>query len=87
MPNIVPSSELRNRYNEISEFCHQHEEPIFITKNGQGDLAVMSMETFEKMSGKLELYQLLEAGFLDIRNHNTLSCEEAFALAESRLDK
>ena len=48
MPSIRPSSDLRNKYNEISEFCHKYSEPVFITKNGQGDLAVMSIETFER---------------------------------------
>ena len=49
MPNIRPSSDLRNKYNEISEFCHKYSEPVYITKNGQGDLAVMSIETYEEM--------------------------------------
>ena len=38
MPNIRPSADLRNRYNEISTFCHDSAEPVFITKNGKGDL-------------------------------------------------
>ena len=42
MPNIRPSSDLRNKYNEISEFCHKYNEPVFITKNGTGDLVLMS---------------------------------------------
>lgn len=62
MPNIKSSTELRNNYNEISKFCHESREPIFITKNGQGDLAVMSIETYEALSGKLELYRLLDEG-------------------------
>jgi PHD/YefM family antitoxin component YafN of YafNO toxin-antitoxin module len=53
---------LRNNYNEISKFCHESREPIFITKNGQGDLAVMSIETYEMLNGKLELYRLLDEG-------------------------
>jgi len=40
---IIPSSDLRNRYNEISEFCREHAEPVYLTKNGRGDLVVMSM--------------------------------------------
>ncbi|NEW07626.1 antitoxin PHD [Paenibacillus sp. SYP-B3998] len=40
MPTIRPSSDLRNKYNEISEFCNKYDEPVYITKNGQGDLAV-----------------------------------------------
>jgi PHD/YefM family antitoxin component YafN of YafNO toxin-antitoxin module len=62
MPNIKSSTELRNNYNDISTFCHESREPVFITKNGQGDLAVMSIETFEALNGKLELYRLLDAG-------------------------
>ncbi len=62
MPNIKSSTELRNNYNEISNFCHESREPVFITKNGQGDLAVMSIETYEVLSGKLELYHLLDEG-------------------------
>ncbi len=60
MPNIKSSTDLRNNYNEISRFCHESREPIFITKNGQGDLAVMSIETYEMLNGKLELYRLLD---------------------------
>lgn len=62
MPNIRPSSDLRNNYNEISEFCHSYSEPVFITKNGQGDLAVMSIDAYEKLVGKYELYRLIDDG-------------------------
>ncbi|MBQ8187502.1 MAG: type II toxin-antitoxin system Phd/YefM family antitoxin [Clostridia bacterium] len=48
MPQIRPISDLRNT-TEISELCHAKKEPIFITKNGYGDLVVMSMETYEEM--------------------------------------
>ena len=62
MPTIRPSADLRNNYNEISELCHEYAEPVFITKNGTGDLAVMSIETYELLSGKLELYSLINEG-------------------------
>jgi len=62
MPNIRSSTDLRNNYNEISAFCHERREPVFITKNGQGDLAVMSIETFEQLNGRFELYRLLDEG-------------------------
>ncbi|MEW6541070.1 MAG: type II toxin-antitoxin system Phd/YefM family antitoxin [Bacillota bacterium] len=62
MPNIKSSTDLRNNYNEISAFCHESREPVFITKNGRGDLVVMSIETFEMLNGKLELYRLLDEG-------------------------
>jgi len=60
MPTIKPSAYLRNNYNEVSEFCHSRTEPMFITKNGYGDLAVMSIDTYEKFHGKYELYHLLD---------------------------
>ena len=62
MPNIKSSTDLRNNYNEISKICHESREPVFITKNGQGDLAVMSIEAYEMLYGKLELYHLLDEG-------------------------
>jgi prevent-host-death family protein len=67
MPTIRPSADLRNNYNEISEYCHKYTEPVFITKNGQGDLAVMSIETYEALSGKLELYKSLDEGIRSIK--------------------
>lgn len=48
MPQIRPITDLRNT-NEISDLCHAKQEPIFITKNGYGDLVVMSIETYEAM--------------------------------------
>lgn len=50
MPKIRPISDLRNGANEISEFCKETGEPVFITKNGVGDMVVMSMELYEKLA-------------------------------------
>ena len=71
MPTIRSSADLRNSYNEISSFCHTYDEPVFITKNGKGDLAVMSIETYEQIVGKFELYGLISDGLEDIKNGNT----------------
>ncbi|MCX5815404.1 MAG: type II toxin-antitoxin system prevent-host-death family antitoxin [Proteobacteria bacterium] len=59
MPIIRPISDLRNNFNMISEICHKEGEPVFITKNGQGDLVVMSLAMYEKQKSLLELYQKL----------------------------
>jgi prevent-host-death family protein len=67
MPTIRPSADLRNKYNEISELCHEYSEPVFITKNGTGDLAVMSIEAYEVLTGKLELYTLLDEGLDQVK--------------------
>ena len=67
MPTIRPSADLRNNYSEISEFCHKNMEPVFITKNGTGDLAVMSIETYELLGGRQQLYSLLEEGLDQVK--------------------
>ncbi len=59
MPTIRPISDLRNNFQQISEICHKDGEPVFITKNGQGDLVVMSLALYEKQQAQLELYQKL----------------------------
>ena len=79
MPTIRPSADLRNKYTEISDFCHKYPEPVFITKNGQGDLAVMSIETYELLTGKMELYSLLDEGLNDDKEGNVKSSDVVFA--------
>ena len=59
MTIIKPISDLRNKFNEISEICHKEGEPIYLTKNGKGDLVVMSISAYEKKEALLELYQKL----------------------------
>ncbi len=84
MPNIRSSADLRNSYNDISEFCHTYSEPVFITKNGKGDLAVMSIETYEQLIGRFELYGLLQDGLNDVKNDNPRPFAEAISDIRSR---
>ena len=56
MPIIKPITELRNT-TEISELCHSKKEPLFITKNGYGDLVVMSIEVYEELMEMLAIDQ------------------------------
>ncbi|MDE7208087.1 MAG: type II toxin-antitoxin system Phd/YefM family antitoxin [Lachnospiraceae bacterium] len=84
MPNIRSSADLRNSYNDISEFCHTYSEPVFITKNGKGDLAVMSIETYEQLVGRFELYGLLQDGLNDVKKENTRPLTEAISDLRSR---
>mgnify|MGYP000908139734 CR=1 FL=1 len=86
MPKICPSSDLRNNYNEISQFCHKYSEPVYITKNGQGDLAVMSIETYERLAGKFELYKLLDEGIEAMNSKKVRSFNEAFSDIQKGLE-
>jgi len=56
MPSIRPISDLRNNANEISDFCRQTREPVFITRNGTGDMVVMNLEEYERQMATIELY-------------------------------
>ena len=74
MPLIRPISDLRNRALEISELCHTEEQPIFITRNGKGDLVVMSQAHYERLQSLIELYQKLgEAEVLDAAGEKGIS--------------
>ena len=83
MPKIRSSADLRNNYNDISKFCHTYAEPVFITKNGKGDLAVMSIETYEELAGRLELYTKLQEGLDDVAVGRVRPWEEVKAELES----
>lgn len=67
MPIIRPISDLRNKFREISDLVHETEEPVFITRDGRGDMVVMSMATWELQQARAELHQLLDEDEADIR--------------------
>lgn len=71
MPQIRPIKDLR-KTTEISALCHESNEPIFITKNGYGDLVVMSIEAYERTLAKLELYQKLDEAKKQLENKEDL---------------
>ena len=75
---IKPSTSLRNDYSAISELAHQAEEPIYITKNGEGDLVVMSIETFERREELFRLKsRLAAADELRIAGNTGITPEES----------
>lgn len=65
---ILPSTSLRNQYNEISEKCKTTGEPVFLTKNGEGDLVVMSIEAYERQKALLDLKEKLLSIELEQKN-------------------
>ena len=81
---IKSSTSLRNDYGSISNLAHEAQEPIYITKNGEGDLVVMSIEAFEKRDALIRLRSKLESA-----EQSRVAGEPTFALEDSkaRLEK
>ena len=60
MPKIIPIKDLKNTSN-ISEMCHRTDEPIYVTKNGYGDMVIMSMESYESQMKRIKMYEDIDA--------------------------
>ena len=71
MPQIRPITELRNT-NEISELCHAKKEPVFITKNGYGDLVVLSIEAYEELIDALQTDAVIREAEQELENGGKL---------------
>ena len=85
---IRPSTALRNEYAEISRVCHESGEPVFITKNGEGDLVVQSLDAYNRREASLELREkLLEAEEQLAAGVRPVPLEEAMANWRAKLDE
>lgn len=81
---IKPSTCLRNEYNDIAEFCKTENQPVFLTKNGEGDLVVMSIEAYSYREQMLDLREkLLEAEARRLNGAKAYSLDEV----NSRLEE
>lgn len=67
MPQIIPIKDLK-KTSEISEMCHNTNDPIFITKNGYGDMVIMSMEAYEEAMKKKDIYRNIEISEEQVKN-------------------
>lgn len=76
MPQIIPIKDLKDT-SKISDMCHESIEPIYVTKNGYGDMVVMSMETYEEMNHKKYIYDELAAAEEDIKEGRTRDAFES----------
>jgi prevent-host-death family protein len=70
MPHIRPVSDLRNNFADISKIVHETAEPVFLTKNGYGDMVVMSMEAYERLQFESEVYFKLKEAELEAETTN-----------------
>lgn len=84
--NIRPSAAIRQNYNEIAEMCRKTAEPIFLTKNGEGDLVVMDIETYNRREKMLKLREELLAVEEDrMRGNKGYSVDEVAAMMRSAI--
>jgi len=78
MPKIIPIKELKDTA-KISLMVRESEEPVYVTKNGYGDMVIMSTEKFDRMMFEMDIYEKLLEGERDVRNGNI---EDAFESVE-----
>lgn len=83
MPQIIPIKDLKNT-SEISELCHSTNEPIYITKNGYGDMVIMNMEVFEQLSKQLQMYRDLDYSEQQIAEGKTKDAGKALSSMRER---
>lgn len=85
---IKPSAALRNDYTSISNLAKETKEPVYITKNGEGDLVLMDIDAFEKREKVLELRaKVLQAEQERLDGANTLSISETKKMLMERLNE
>ena len=78
MPQIIPIKDLKNT-SEISEMCHKSDEPIYITKNGYGDMVIMSIERYERAMRQLSMYQSIEISEKQLENAQVKDAKAALS--------
>lgn len=84
--NIRPSAAIRQNYNEIADMCRKTAEPVFLTKNGEGDLVVMDIETYNRREKMLKLREELLAIEEDrMRGSKGYSVDEVTAMMRSAI--
>jgi prevent-host-death family protein len=87
MPTIISNTDLKRNYNEVSQLCREYSEPVFVTKNGIGDLAVMSIETYELLSGRLQLYFSIEEGFKQVKQGKIKPMKESLKSIRTKIEQ
>ena len=75
---ILPIKDLRNT-NKISDLCNETNEPIFITKNGYGDMVLMSIETYEENLNRHRIYRELEISERQVEAGKVMDAQESLA--------
>ena len=85
MPQIIPIRDLK-KTSELSELCRNAKEPVFITKNGYGDMVIMSMETYESTMFTNDVYRKLAQGERSIEAGDTMDAFDSLREVRKHYD-
>ena len=85
MPQIIPIKDLKNT-SEISDMCKKTKEPIYITKNGYGDMVIMSMDTYEETMKQLSMYRDIEISEQQIEKDQIKDARQALGELRTKLE-
>ena len=83
MPQIIPIRDLK-KTSELSQMCKNTREPVFITKNGYGDMVIMSMETYEKSMYLNDVYQKMAQAEKSVQNGEVMDAFESLRLTREK---
>ena len=83
MPKIIPIKDLKNT-SDISEMCHRTDEPIYITKNGYGDMVIMSMESYESQMKRIKMYEDIEVSEAQIKEGKVKDARKSLSSMRER---
>ncbi len=78
MPRIIPIRDLKNT-SEISKMCHNSKDPIFITKNGYGDMVIMSMKAYEEKMFIQDVYEKVALAEDQVKEGKTLDAADSLS--------
>lgn len=78
MPQIIPIKDMQNT-EKLSELCHATQEPVFVTKNGYGDMVVLSMESYERYTARAKIFDEIMEGRAQAERGELLNGDDALA--------
>ena len=85
MPRIIPIRDLKNT-GAISQMCREHDGPIFVTKNGYGEMVIMSMKAYEEKMYILDVYSKLAVAEADVAAGKTKNAKESLLRTREKFD-
>ena len=84
---ILPSADIRQHYNDVANICKTTKQPVYLTKNGEGELVVLDIDAFEKMKEEIAFREMiLQAHASYLAGEKTHSVEETFAMMDSVIE-